>query len=110
MVVWLICINSLKIFALLQSEQTNLSECLWRLRIPPNKHVFYGPGDFVLGWGSTGRKVNIEQFFFQNFHLNHLTFTCMHSKWLFVRGNLYQNHVGLGFSCRVIKHSSLFPF
>lgn len=34
------------------------------IRIPPNKHVFYGPGDFVLGWGSTGRKVNIEQFFF----------------------------------------------
>lgn len=81
MVVWLICINSFKIFALLLSEQTNLSECLGRLRIPPNKYVFYGPGDFVLGWGSTGPKVNIEQFFFlQNFHLNHLTFTCMHSK------------------------------
>lgn len=65
MVVQLICINSLKI-SLLLSEQTNLSECLGRLRKPLNNYDSYGPGDFVLGWGSTGYKVNIEQFF-QNF-------------------------------------------
>lgn len=108
MVVWLICINSLKIFALLLSEQTNLSECLGRLRIPPNKYDSYGPGNILLGWSFTCHNVNIEQFFFSKLPFKPLDIY-MHSKWLFVRGNLYQNHVGLGFSCTVTKHSS-FPF
>lgn len=109
MVVWLICINSLKISALLilVSEQTTLSECIGRPRKPPNKNDSYGQGDFVLGWGSTGHKVNIEQFF-QNFKLNHLIFTGIVNDY--VRGDLYENHVGLGFRCTVIKQSSLLPF